>query len=122
MKYLVEISTSLPWDELEAELNILCGIEDIKFKRAIAEEQEEFDELVLEKIITEAFDSWTPLTDREVEFLKQNIKDLKVFVKNGQKLQAVKYIKDRLGWGLKESKDLMDRIFDTVDHTFIRKI
>jgi ribosomal protein L7/L12 len=41
---------------------------------------------------------------------KEFVEKVQRYIRNKEKLQAVKYVKDELGWGLKESKDFVDSL------------
>jgi ribosomal protein L7/L12 len=45
---------------------------------------------------------------------RSTITSIMSYAKSGHKLQAVKELKDASGLGLKESKDVIDRVFDLI--------
>lgn len=53
------------------------------------------------------------MNDDKLKLLTQKVKE---YIKQGDLIMAVKYVKDETGWGLKESKDFVDTIRDTKDN------
>ena len=48
------------------------------------------------------------IKDESIDCPKDFIEKVHAYCRSGQKLQAMKYVKDQTGWGLKESRDFVD--------------
>jgi hypothetical protein len=76
----------------------------------------EFKDVILEKIPTMSYTDLMEIqTAIEFSLNKDNIREKAIaLIKNGQILQAVKWVKECTGWGLRESKEYVDSLRDAL--------
>jgi tetratricopeptide (TPR) repeat protein len=106
-------TTGLRIEKTNSTIELLSEILAISIEEArsyVLERKDEFVELVKMVETLNYYEDDKNIDDNEDENTDNNYQEIIDIAKSGRKLEAVKLLKDKTGWGLKECKDWVDAI------------